>query len=462
MYLRVTHPEVGIEQYHPLVSPELVQDLTRLAGELRDLRIVHFNSTAVGGGVAEILQSMVPLMNALGIGTERIAINPPPRFFQVTKRIHNLLQGAEGSLSDEELEVYYRSIQEVADDLQRHPVVADIWFFHDPQLLPLAHLLPRKSGEIRVWVCHIDLTTPNASVLDTLRPMLRDYDRLIFSLPSYVPEGLGKTPPVSIAPPAIDPLSEKNIPLSETEARDIVLAMGIDAARPMVTQVSRFDLWKDPWGVIDAFRLARQEVPGLQLALLGLSQATDDPEALDVLSNVTQHAAQDPDIHLYFDPKGLPASIDTVVNAFQVASQVVIQKSIREGFGLTVTEAMWKGKAVIGGDVGGIRIQIEDGVDGYLVDSPEMCAGRMVQLLLDSQLRSRLGQLARERVRERYLMPRLVLDYLEIARAHYAKSAQLVGANGSGGLEALLPKQPAALGGEPNRVPVRAARKRRA
>ena len=462
MYLRVTHPEVGIHQYLPLVSPRLVEDLTALAGELRDLRIVHFNSTAVGGGVAEVLQSMVPLMNALGIGTERIAINPPPRFFQVTKRIHNLLQGAEGSLSDEELEVYYRGIQEVADDLQRQPVTSGVWFFHDPQLLPLARLLPRKSGETRVWVGHIDLTTPNTSVLDTLVPLLQDYDRLIFSLPSYVPEGFGETPAVSIAPPAIDPLSPKNIPLPEKEARDIVVAMGIDSARPLVTQVSRFDRWKDPWGVIVAFRLARQEVPGLQLALLGLSQATDDPEALDVVSSVTQHAAQDPDIHLYFDAKDLPSSVDNVVNAFQVASQVVIQKSIREGFGLTVTEAMWKGKAVIGGDVGGIRTQIEDGVDGYLVDSPEMCAARMVQLLLDSQLRLRLGELAREKVRERFLMPRLVSDYLQIARAHYVQPAQLTGANGSGGPEDLLPEQPAALQGEPERVPVRAARKRRA
>ena len=168
--------------------------------------------------------------------------------------------------------------------------------------------------------------------------------------------------------------------------------MGVDPARPLVTQVSRFDLWKDPWGVIDAFRLARESVPGLQLALLGLIQASDDPEALDAVNTVTEHAAEDPDIHIYFDASGVPASIDEVVNAFQVAADVVVQKSLREGFGLTVTEAMWKKQTVIGGNVGGIRLQIKDGVNGYLVDSPEECATHIVELINDPGLRSRLGE----------------------------------------------------------------------
>ena len=303
-------------------------------------------------------------------------------------------------------------------------MAADVWFCHDPQLLPLAGLLPRTSQEIRIWIGHIDFTTPNPSVLDTLLPLVHDYDRLIFSLPSYVPARLSETPPVSIAPPAIDPLSVKNVALSESAAADITTALGIDPARPLITQVSRFDLWKDPWGVIDAFRLARNQVPGLQLALLGLSQATDDPEALDVLATVSNHAAQDPDIHLYFDASVLTCSIDEVVNAFQVASQVVIQKSTREGFGLTVTEAMWKAKPVIGGDVGGIRIQIDDAVNGYLVSSPEECAQRLVQLLQDPQLRARLGEAARESVRERFLMPRLAFDYLQAAKAHAFSAAE--------------------------------------
>ena len=326
----------------------------------------------------------------------------------------------------------------------RRPLEADVWFFHDPQLLPLAGLLPRASQEVRVWIGHIDFTTPNPGVLDTLLPMVHDYDRLIFSLPSYVPAGLGETPPISIAPPAIDPLSAKNVAMNVSAANDITTALGIDPARPLITQVSRFDLWKDPWGVIDAFRLARHHVPGLQLALLGLSQATDDPEALDVVASVSHHAAQDPDIHLYFDATELPCTIDEAVNAFQVASQVLIQKSTREGFGLTVTEAMWKAKAVIGGNVGGIRIQIEDAVSGYLIDSPEECAWRIVQLLRDPQLRARLGEAARESVRERFLMPRLVFDYLKVAKAHASRAVETAGVNGSVAndartLDALLP-----------------------
>ena len=335
-------------------------------------------------------------MNGLGIATERVVIKPPLNFFKVTKKIHNLLQGAEGTLSQKDLEVYFRGLRKVGEDMRRQNLTADVWFLHDPQLLPMAQLLPRGFDDTWIWVCHIDLTTPNPKVLDTLLPFTKDYDRLILSLESYVPNGLGEAPSVYIAPPAIDPLTIKNIPLDRDKAVKLVAALGVDPDRPLVTQVSRFDRWKDPWGVIDAYRLARQTVPGLQLALLGFSQANDDPEALDVVTNVTEHAAQDPDIHIYFDPSGLPASIDEVVNAFQVAADVIIQKSLREGFGLTVTEAMWKKRAVIGGNVGGIRLQINNGVNGYLVDSSEECAGRIVELINDPDLRSRLGEAARE------------------------------------------------------------------
>ena len=418
MFLSVAYPAVAYDRYLGLVPSETTEELLSIADELKELRIIHLNSTAIGGGVAEILQSLVPLTKGLGIATERIVINPPPQFFQVTKRIHNLLQGAEGTLSAKELEIYFQSIQNVAEDLRRRHVFADAWFLHDPQLLPMARLLPREFDETWIWICHIDLTTPNRGVLDTLLPLTKDYDRLIFSLESYVPDGLGETPSIFIAPPAIDPLAVKNIPLDRDRALKLVAAMGVDPDRPLVTQVSRFDLWKDPWGVIDAFRLARESVPGLQLGLLGLSQAADDPEALDVVASVTEHAAGDPDIHIYFHAVGLPTTIDEVVNAFQVASEVVIQKSLREGFGLTVTEGMWKGKAVIGGDVGGIRIQIENGVTGYMVDSSEECASRIVELMQDPDLRSRMGEAAREAVRERFLMPSLALDYLRVVKAH--------------------------------------------
>ena len=418
MFLRMAYPAVAYDQYLPLMPAELTEELLATAEELKDLRIVHLNSTATGGGVAEILQSLIPLTDGLGISTERIVINPPPQFFQVTKRIHNLLQGAEGSLSAEELDIYFQSIENVAEDMRRKQVKADVWFLHDPQLLPLARMLPRDLNETWIWIGHIDFTNPNSEILDTLLPLTKDYDRLILSLPSYVPHGLDDMPPVFIAPPAIDPLAVKNMPLDQKRASSIVADMGVDSDRPLVCQVSRFDSWKDPWGVIGAFRLARQSVPGLQLALLGLSQAADDPEAVEIVTDVRRYAEGDPDIHIYFEPVGLPATIDEVVNAFQVVSDVIMQKSLREGFGLTVTEAMWKGKPVIGGNVGGIRIQIENQVTGFLVNSPEECAGRIVELMEDPELRSRIGRAAQESVRERFLMPSLVLDYLRVVKAH--------------------------------------------
>ena len=418
MFSRLDHPPVAYEDYRPLLDPKLADELATVAGEMGQLRVLHLNSTATGGGVAEILQSMVPLGNSLGIETERIVINPDAaEFFDVTKKIHNMLQGSEGELSVAELDIYFSCIQRVADDMRAKGLEADVWFVHDPQLLPLARLLPKKQGETWIWICHIDLTTPNKSVLDALMPLSQDYDQLIFSQSAYVPTDLGDKVPVLIAPPAIDPLTSKNTAMDLPQARKIVAAMGIDTARPLVTQVSRFDLWKDPWGVIDAYRIARESVPGLQLALLGLSQATDDPEGAKVFQTVADHAAGDPDIHLYFDPAEMPVSVDEVVNAVQMASAVLIQKSIREGFGLTVTEGMWKGKPVIGGDAGGIRVQINDGVTGFLVSSPEQCAQRLVELLQDDALSARIGVAAKESVRQRFLLPRLALDYLRVARA---------------------------------------------
>ncbi|MBQ10326.1 MAG: glycosyl transferase family 1 [Planctomyces sp.] len=417
MLTTTNNGEVDFGQYRPLISSQLSGQLTDVASNFKGLRIVHLNSTAKGGGVAEILQSMTPLMNSLGITTEWIVINPPAEFFQVTKRIHNLLQGAPGTLSAEELKTYFGSIETVADEIRSAGLKADVWFMHDPQLLPLAGMLRSDHTGEWNWVCHIDLTSPNSSVLETLLPLTHDYDRLVFSLDAYVPRELAGSPRIRIAPPAIDPVSVKNTAMDETEAFKIVSDMGIDSSRPLITQVSRFDLWKDPCGVIDAYRLARKDVPGLQLAMLGLSEAIDDPESLDVFNSVAGHAKNDPDIHLYFSCDGLPTSIDRVVNAFQVSSKVLLQKSTREGFGLTVTEAMWKGKPMIGGNVGGIRIQIEDGVSGYLVNNPEECAWRIVKLIGHPDKMLKMGEAARESVRQRFLLPRLALDYLNVAHA---------------------------------------------
>ena len=422
MYLKLDHPPVSLESYRPYMDKDLADELISVAEELRHVRMLHLNSTAIGGGVAEILQSMVPLFNALGVATERVVINPTEaEFFQVTKKIHNLLQGADGSLSENELEIYLGNLKQVAKAMRQDELSTDVWFMHDPQLLPLAGMLRDGmacGGGSWLWICHIDLTRPNQSALDSLLPMHKDYDHLIFSLQQYVPVKQVAGKPVYIAPPAIDPLAEKNNPIDEEGAWDIVASMGIDRSRPLVTQVSRFDLWKDPWGVIDAFRLARESIPNLQLALLGLSQATDDPEAGETLNSVLAHAAGDPDIHLFHDPDSIPVGNDQAVNAFQMASSVLVQKSTREGFGLTVTEGMWKGKPMIGGDAGGIRIQIDDGANGYLVSSPQECARRIVTLLQDSELAALIGAAGRASVRRRFLLPRLALDYLKVARSH--------------------------------------------
>lgn len=327
-----------------------------------------------------------------------------------------MLQGSEGELSPEELDTYFSCTQRVADDMEANSLTANVWFVHAPRLLPLARLLPKKEGE--TWIWHIGLTTPNKSVLDDLMPFTQGYDQLIFSQQACVPKDLGDIVPVLIAPPAIDPLTIKNTPMNMDQAQTIFSAMGIDTSWPLITQVSRFDPWKDPWGVIDAFCIARESVPGLQLALLGLSQATDDREGAKVFNTVADHATGDSDIHLFLDSSEMLVSVDEVVNAVQMASKILMQKSKREGFGLTVTEGMWKGKPVIGGDAGGIRVQINNGVSGFLVFSPYECAQRLVELLQDEALRARIGVAAKESVRQLFLLPRVALDYLTVALAH--------------------------------------------
>ncbi len=422
----IEYPQADAGLYLDLMPPEAARSLTELATELSGLRVIHMNSTANGGGVAEILHSLAPLSSALGIHTRRAVINPKdPRFFDVTKRIHNMLQGAEGSLSEEELAVYYGCLDDVAEEVAGAGLSADVWFLHDPQLLPLGRLMDRNGGATRIWTVHIDLTQPNAWLMDELLPLTAAYDALVCSLDSYVPGRLPPGPAVHIAPPAIDPLTTKNSVMPAERSAEITSSLGIDIDRPLVTQVSRFDVWKDPWGVIDAYRLARQSHPGLQLALLGLSQANDDPEGAQVVESVREYAGDDGNIHLFFSPDGLPAGNDDIVNALQTHSDVLVQKSTREGFGLTVAEGMWKGKAVIGGNVGGIRLQIEDGRSGYLVNSATEAGERMAQLLADPDLREAMGRNARQRVRERFLLPRLMYDYMRVtqdARNHEARA----------------------------------------
>ncbi len=428
----IEYPTTDAGPYVDLLPSDVAGQLADAVAHFRDCSVIHINSTAYGGGVAEIMHSMVPLSNALGISTRRVVITPgDSRFFDVTKRIHNMLQGAPGELSEDELSIYFGCLDEIANEIDELNLAADVWFLHDPQLLPLGRLLSQSAAPTRLWVVHIDLTQPNTWLLDRLLPLTGAYDTVICSLPDYEPRRLPKGVGIYVAPPAIDPLAPKNSPMLPEAAAAIVNSLGIDPARPLVTQVSRFDAWKDPWGVVDAYRLARKSHPGLKLALLGLSQANDDPEGEKVLNSVRDYIRGDPDVHLFFSPEGLPATNDEIVNALQTHSQVVLQKSTREGFGLTVSEAMWKAKPVIGGNVGGIRLQIVDRESGYLVDSAEEAGSRMSQLLSNPGLRSAVGKTARERVRQRFLLPRLLNDYLQAAREARVRARPVLAAVGN-------------------------------
>lgn len=423
----IEYPTTDANLYPDLLHPDDARQLAGCVDHFKGSSVIHINSTAYGGGVAEILHSLVPLSNALGVETQRAVITPrDSRFFDATKRIHNMLQGAEGELTDEELAIYYGCLDDIAEDIEQAGLSADVWFFHDPQLLPLGRLLDRCTAPIKVWVVHIDLTEPNPWLMERLLPLTDAYDLLICSLDDYAPRQAPEDVGIFVAPPAIDPFAPKNCEMPRHKAADIAKALGIDVSRPLVTQVSRFDFWKDPWGVIDAYRFAKRSHPDLQLALLGLSQANDDPEGEQVLRSVAEHAESDPDIHLFFSPYDLPATNDEIVNALQTHSRVLVQKSTREGFGLTVSEGMWKGKPMIGGNVGGIRLQIVDGESGYLVDNAEQAGQRITQLLADAELCAEIGRNARDRVRQRFLIPRLLNDYLRAAQQARSAAPQPV------------------------------------
>ncbi len=428
MFHRVELGSVPFEPYTELLEAEFVQELRGLAARMEGNRIVHVNSTAVGGGVAEILRSLIPMSKGLGLDTDWYVVSPPAEFFDVTKKIHNLMQGAEGALTSEEREIYGTYAGQ-GEKLDFGEIEADAWILHDPQLLPMMDLLPESGYPPIVWVCHIDLSDPNEGMLSSVLHNIRRADVKVFSLEEYVPAGLGDAS-IEIIPPAIDPLSVKNRPMEKVEARDRMGSMGIDVGRPLVTQVSRFDPWKDPWGVVEAYRMVKAQVPELQLAYLGASHAADDPEGKGIFEEMRAQTEDDAEIHLFGDADIPLESVDLTVSAFQTGSDVVLQKSVREGFGLTVTEAMWKGQPVIGGNVGGIRLQISDGESGFLVDDVGGCADAMLRLLQDTKLRERMGEAARRSVGRRFLLPRFLRDCLIACRE--ARAVRALGAMATG------------------------------
>ncbi|MFC1892943.1 glycosyltransferase [Chloroflexota bacterium] len=405
---RVSTREVKLVDYAGIVPEDLMVEVNRLAERLRGLRVMHVNATPVGGGVAEILKSLVPLMRSVGLDADWYAIEPDESFFQVSKALHHCLQGDNNVPGRDEIGLYLSHNEKAACALGTKGVSADVWIVHDVQLLPLLRYL--GNGSIGAWVCHIDATEPAESLKELLLPYMMGYQRVVVSAPEYQLDGLDPAKLLTF-PPAIDPLVPKNVPLPTHQARELLGRLGIDPARPIVCQVSRFDRWKDHWGVVDAYRLAKEEIPGLQLALVGVMSALDDPDALEVLTSIQDYAGGDPDIHLFSNALVVG---DQEINAFQSGCDVIVQKSTREGFGLTVTEAMWKRTPVVAGDCGGIRLQICDGETGFLVADVPSCAERIVTLLKDPALARRIGDAGRESVRRNYLMPRLLRDYLKL------------------------------------------------
>lgn len=404
MLQRVQVAAKPLSDYTHICSRDLLEDIRALAEPLRGARVAHLSATAFGGGVSEILYTLIPLMVDLGIDCEWQVIYGREEFFNVTKLLHNALQGATTELTDEQWEIWLRYNEMNARELASG---FDICVIHDPQPAAMFALAPEKSKGW-LWRCHIDLSTPQQAALERLLPFIRNYPQTLFHHADFVPPGMrGK---VNIVPPAIDPLAPKNMALAPSEAAYVCEQLGIDSERPLVCQVSRFDPWKDPIGVIDAYRIVKQRRPELQLALVG-SMASDDPEGWELFNETLAHADGDRDIHILNNFNNVGA---VEVNAFQTRAEVILQKSIREGFGLTVTEAMWKARPVIGGAVGGIPLQIEDGRSGFLVSSTAQCAQRIDTLLSQPDLGQQLGRAAKERVRERFLTPRLLRDHLRI------------------------------------------------
>jgi trehalose synthase len=400
----VTLGSKTLADYTHIFGREEIAEIRELAEPLKGARVAHISATAFGGGVAEILYTLVPLMKDVGIDVEWQIIYGREEFFHATKVMHNALQGAPDDLTPEQWDIWRHYNEMNAKEL---PGGWDVCLVHDPQPAALFSLVPEKARGW-VWRCHIDLSTPNPATIERLLPYLRDYPQTLFHMERYVPEGLnGK---VNVVPPAIDPLAPKNMALSPDDAAYVCGQFGIDVDRPLICQVSRFDPWKDPLGVIDAYRLVKEELPTVQLALVG-SMASDDPEGWDFYNATIAHADGDPDIFILNNFNNV-GSIE--VNAFQSQADVVMQKSIREGFGLTVTEALWKARPFVGGDVGGIPLQVENGITGYLVRSPEQCAARCLDILQDPALGKALGRRGKAHVRKHFLTPRYLRDYLKI------------------------------------------------
>lgn len=413
MFREVELPEKLLRDQMPHAGEEAIREIRELARGMENLSVLHVNSTCYGGGVAELLYTIVPLMRDAGLDAHWYFIdNVPPEFFEVTKKIHNSLQGAEIRLTDDEWQLYHDVNVELAKGFPDGPW--DVVIIHDPQPVATRTFLEFTPGRRRpavgrwYWRCHIDLSTPLIDTWKKVALHVNRFDGAILTSRKYAQEDMRI--PVTEITPSIDPTSPKNTSIPDEEGKKAIASFGIDPQRPLMVQVSRFDPWKDPFGVVDAYCMLKPAWPNLQLAMVG-SIALDDPEGVELLEKLKRVAGHDRDIRVLSNEDGVGAP---EVAAFQQQATVVVQKSIREGFGLTITEAMWKMRPVIAGAATGCKLQITDGVDGYIINSTKECADRACEILKSPELALKLGREARETVRRSFLSTRHVANYLKL------------------------------------------------
>lgn len=392
----------AIGAYSRVVGHDTVEELRRLAKPLRGLRVLNINATPYGGGVSEMLRSLVPLENDLGLSVEWRIISGDEKFFKITKTIHDALQGESHTLNSRDREEYLTHNQ--INSREVNPRDYDVIIIHDPQPVALLDCCRDRGDAKWIWRCHIDTSEPDEAVWQFMRIFIVSYDMTVFTMDKFVPPDFPH-PDVTIIPPAIDPLSPKNMNVPHHMAAEILSWLGMFPGEPFITQVSRFDKWKDPLGVIQVYRLVKEEMPDIHLALVG-SMAFDDPTAWDIYSQLTKEDLKDPNLHVFTNLTGV-SNIE--VNAFQRLSKVAIQKSLREGFGLVVSEALWKGTPIVAGKAGGIPLQLSGG-GGYLIESIEECAEKVTHLLKNPEEAISAGERGRDYIAKHFLITRLLKD----------------------------------------------------
>ncbi len=415
MFRKVDVAAIPLDSYRDCADASLLEETARLAQAAKGVRLVHLTSAHAPEGVREIARSLVSIARGAGIDSEWQVFEPSqPQFFHtVSRRLWDMAHGADGGVRPEEEQIYVNVNREAASAAPHPQGPGEVWFVHDFPLFPMMQGVNGHGPSLRFWVCHADFTSPNPYLLQALGGLTSSYSGIILASESYR-SPIMKNSAVHVIAPAIDPLSPRNKPMGRDEGRALMSKLGLSPARPIMVQVGRFDFWKDPRGVIDGYRVAKMTLPNMQLALLGIVADGDDASR-KMLEDVSRYAGGDRDIHVYGDAPSLPAPVDQVINAFQSGADIVAHLSQREGFGLPIAEAMWKGHPVIATrQAGGPLLLIDDEVDGYRVNNVPQLAWRALGLLRDPEMHSKMGMAARQKIRSRFLLPRMFRDYMQL------------------------------------------------